>query len=363
VGDSAGLVMACEGGSMKVGAIAENLMERIALFANLVPRPLIETQIAFTTARAIMAAAELGIFDSLGAGEKSADEVAGSCHTDRKATKQLLDCLVGVGYARFQHGKYGIIAGHRKWLLRDSPTSVTAKLSFQLMEWDLVGQLEDFVRTGKSLDLHAKMSPEQWRIYQDGMRSIASGRAAELARRLPVSPGATRLLDIGGSHGLYSIELCRLHPALTSTIMELPGAIDRASEIAAREGLGDRVKFRVGNALTEELGDASFDVVMINNLVHHFSPEQNAALAKRVARALAPGGVYLISDFLRASSPGMGGGVPAVMDLYFALTSASGTWSLEEISGWQRDAGLHPMKPILLQSTPGWASLPAQRPN
>jgi hypothetical protein len=90
------------------------------------------------------------------------------------------------------------------WLLRDSPASLTAKLSFQLLEWDLVGQLEDFVRTGKSLDLHTRMSPEQWRIYQDGMRSIASGRAAELARRLPVPQGATRLLDIGGSLSIRS---------------------------------------------------------------------------------------------------------------------------------------------------------------
>ena len=37
---------------MKVGGIAENLMERVALFANLAPQPLLETQIAFTTARA-----------------------------------------------------------------------------------------------------------------------------------------------------------------------------------------------------------------------------------------------------------------------------------------------------------------------
>lgn len=54
--------------------------------------------------------------------------------------------------------------------------------------------------------------------------------------------------------------------------------------------------------------------------------------------------------------------MPAVMDLYFALTGASGTWSVEEITGWQRAAGLTPQKPILLQSIPGWASLPAERP-
>jgi SAM-dependent methyltransferase len=347
---------------MKVGAVAEGMMERVALMANLAPRPLLETQIAFTTARAIMAAAELGIFEALGAGEKSADEIAAACRTDPKATLPLLNCLVGVGYARWHDGKYGMMKAHRKWLLRDSPSSIVNKLAFQAMEWDLVGKLEDFVRTGKPLDFHGSMSPEQWRIYQDGMRDVAANPAVELAKRLSVPPGATRLLDIGGSHGLYSIELCRRHPALSSTILELAGAVDRASEIAAREGIGERVKFRVGNALADDLGEQTFDIVMINNLVHHFTPDQNKELARRVARALAPNGIYVISDFLRASSPGAGGGVPAVMDLYFALTSASGTWSVEEITSWQRAAGLTPQQPIQFQTLPGWASLPAARP-
>jgi SAM-dependent methyltransferase len=347
---------------MKVGAIPEGLMERVALFANLAPIPLLDTQIAFTSARSIMAAAELGVFEALGAGEKTAQEVAASCATDPKATRQLLDCLVGIGYARWRDGKYGMMSAHRKWLLRDSPSSIINKLAFQVMEWDLVGKLEDFVRSGKPLDFHGTMSPEQWRTYQDGMRDVAANRAVDLAKRMPVPRAATRLLDIGGSHGLYSIELCRRYPSLNATILELPGAVDRASEIAAREGMAERVKYRVGNALADDLGEETFDVVMINNLVHHFSPDQNTELARRVARALAPGGIYAIGDFLRASSPGGGGGVPAVMDLYFALTSASGTWSADEITSWQRSAGLVPLKPIRFQSLPGWAALPSERP-
>jgi SAM-dependent methyltransferase len=346
---------------MKVGAIAEGVMERMALMANLAPAPLIETQIAFTTARAIMAAAELGIFEALGAGEKTAEEVAASCGTDPNSTRQLLNCLVGIDYARWRNGRYAMIDSHRKWLLRDSSSSVVNKLVFQAMEWDLVAKLEDFIRTGKPLDFHGSMSPAQWRIYQDGMRDVAATPALELAKRIPVPPAATRLLDIGGSHGLYSVELCRRHRGLTATILELPGAVDRASEIAAREGIGDRIKFRVGNALADDLGEATYDVVIINNLVHHFSPVQNAELARRVARALTAGGVYVVGDFLRASVPGAGGGVSAVMDLYFALTSASGTWSTEEINSWQQAAGLTPLKPIWLRGLPGWAGLPATR--
>jgi 2-polyprenyl-3-methyl-5-hydroxy-6-metoxy-1,4-benzoquinol methylase len=346
---------------MKLSAKPESLMERIALALNLAPRPLLDTQIAFNSARSIMAAAELGVFEALGQGEKTAEEVAAHCRTHAGATKQLLNCLVGIGYARWSGGKYGMPRALRKWLLRSSPNSMVDKLAFQSMEWDLMGKLEGFVRSGQSIDFHGSMSPEQWTIYQDAMRDVSAGPAVELAKRLPVPAGATRLLDIGGSHGLYSIELCRRHPALQSTILELPGAIDRASAIAAREGMADRVRHRAGNALTDDLGEATYDVVMINNVAHHFTPAQNIDLAKRVKRALAPGGIYAVGEFLRANTPGKGGAVAATMDFYFALTSASGTWSLEEINSWQRAADLAPLKPIQFPSLPGWAVAPARR--
>jgi SAM-dependent methyltransferase len=347
---------------MKLVAKPENIMERIALMANLAPRPFIDTQIAFVGARAIMAASEAGIFESLGKAKQSAETIAKECGTNARATKQLLDCLVGLGYAHWRDGKYGLPATMRKWLLRSSPSSIVDKLAFQSIEWDVVTKTGEFLRTGMSVvGSHDGLNEQQWAIYQDAMRDIAANPAVELARRMPVPPGATRLLDIGGSHGLFSAELCKRRPALNATILELPGAVNRASEIARREGLGERVSFRVGDALTDELGEATFDLVMANNIVHHFSQEQNSELAKRVARALSPGGVYAIGDFLRPSHPGAGGGVSATMDLYFALTSASGTWALHEIVSWQRDAGLEPMKPIKFPSLPGWASIPAAK--
>jgi SAM-dependent methyltransferase len=346
---------------MKLAPQAENLMERIALMANLAPRPFLDTQIAFTAARAIMVAAEVGLFEALGKAEQAAEMIARDFGTDARATKHLLDCLVGIGYATWRDGKYGLPASMRKWLLRSSPNSIVNKLAYELLEWDFVGKTGDFVRTGKPLAVHEGFSQQDWVVYQDAMRDVAANPAVELAKRLPVPRGATRLLDIGGSHGLFSAELCKRHPALTATILELPGAVDRASELARREGLGERVTYRVGNALTDEFGEATFDVVMANNFVHGFSPEQNADLAKRVARALSPGGVYAIGDFLRPSHPGAGGGIAAVMDLFFALVNASGTWAPQEIAAWQRDAGLEPMKAIKFPSLPGWASLPAAK--
>lgn len=152
---------------MKLGAKPEGLPERIALALNLAPMPLFHTQIAFNAARSIMAAAALGVFEALGRGERSAEEVAAACRTHPRATRQLLNCLVGIGYARCFDGRYGMRRTHRKWLLRAGSNSIVDKLSFLSIEWDLMGRLEGFVRSGEALDIHRTMSKKQWALYQD----------------------------------------------------------------------------------------------------------------------------------------------------------------------------------------------------
>ena len=73
---------------------------------------------------------------------------------------------------------------------------------------------------------------------------------------------------------------------------------------------------------------------MINNVAHHFTADQNAVLAVKIAHALKPGGVYAIGDMIRAESPGEGGVIASTMGLYFALTSSSGNWSSAEMESW-----------------------------
>jgi len=68
-----------------------------------------------------------------------------------------------------------------------------------------------------------------------------------------------------------------------------------------------------------------------------------------------------VVTFQRASHPGAGGVLPAVRDLYFALTSASGLWSMEEIASWRRAEGLTVLKAIQFPSLPGWILVPASK--
>ena len=347
---------------MRIGVIPENLQERIVLASGLVPIPLLDTQIAFLLARTIMVGTKVGVFESLTSGPLRAEEIATHCETNPSATKKLLDALSGAGYLRADGERYTLSALARKWLLKESPHSLYDKMLFQFMEWDLIEHCEDFLRSGKPRDIHGTLSKEEWGLYQRGMRSMVSTWVSEVKRCTPVPKGAQDMLDIGGSHGCYSVALCQRYPNLRSVILELPEAVDHAAPILAKEGMGDRVVHRPGNVLTDDLGTEVWDLVFIAQVVHHFDDATNRELARRVARSLRSGGIFVIQEMVRPRSPKEAGQPGALLDLYFAFTSTSGTWSYEEMANWQREAGLIPKKPIRFRSVPGSGQQVAVKP-
>jgi SAM-dependent methyltransferase len=347
---------------VRIGAVPENPIEAIVARLNIAPRPLLETQMAYTLARLIMAGVQLGVFDALAEEDATAQQVAERCGTDPNATEKLLFALAGAKYLKATGARYGLTPLARKWLLSDSDHSLADKLLLQFLEWEFMERTEEYVRTGQPLELHEVLEEDQWDAYQRGMRSMARALSAETTRRMPVPNGARDMLDIGGSHGYYSVSLCRRHEGLRAEVLDLPDAVKQAAPLLAEEGMGDRVVHREGDALADDLGENAYDLVMISQLVHHFSAEQNRELAARVARALRPGGVYAIVDAFRPAGPNDAGQVGALLEFYFALTSQSGTWSPDEMAEWQRAAGLEPRKPIRFRATPGAGIQAASKP-
>ena len=348
---------------MRLGPVAENPIEWVVARLNVAPRPLLETQMAYTLARLVMVGTKLGVFDALAEGPATATEVAGRCETNPTGTDKLLFALAGAGYLRAKDGRYELTAVSRKWLLRDSPNSLADKLLLQFLEWDWMESSEDYVRTGEPLELHSMTDKGDWELYQRGMRAMANAVSAEAVKRLPAPKDPRNMLDIGGSHGYYSVALCRRYEGLSAVILDLPDAVEQAAPLLAAEGMGDRVVHRAGNALTDDIGTNAYDIVLTAQLVHHFSEEQNRELTQRVARALRPGGVFAVLDEFRPESPSEAGQVGALLEFYFALTSQSGTWAAEEIAGWQRQAGLSPRRPINFRTAPGAGIQAAFKPD
>ncbi len=336
---------------MRVGIIAQTLLERLALATGRVPEPIVEVFPPLVLARSIMAATQLGVFDALGGQALTGDGVAKVCGADRRATVALLEVLASAGYLNEREGVYMLGPKARRWLRSGDPADVSAYIRFNYLQWDWLGELERFIQTGIPVAFHDRLTDDEWKDYERGMAAIARLTLPEVIWRTPIPSGATALLDIGGGHGLAATRFCQRHPNLHATVLDLPQALDSAPPLP-----GDvlaRVKRVAGDALTADLGDEAYDVVYMANLLHHFDASQIAPLARRIADALRPGGIWVIQDGARERRRRSAPMAAAIGDLYFALTSASGFWAFSEMAGWQKQAGLRPMRPIRLLTAPG----------
>jgi SAM-dependent methyltransferase len=348
---------------MKIGAIPESMLEWLALKLERAPRALADTHGAMLLARTVMAGAELNVFDALAARPLTAEETAAACGTAAVPTSLLLDALAASGYLRFTNGRFALARRARCWLLSAGRSSVRDKLLLQIVEWRWLETLEEFVRCGRPMDFHDSMDAGERDLYHRGMRALAGVAGREVARKIPVSHGARRMLDLGGSHGHYAAEICRRHPRLAAEVMDLPDAIAAAAPLLAAEGLGERLVHRPGNAATADLGVEQYDLVLMSNLAHHLDARQNCDLAGRIARALRPGGVFVIQEPARAEEPRRADQVPALLGLYFAMQSRPGvrTWTVAEMAGWQSSASLKVRRARSLRTAPGWVQQAAIR--
>jgi SAM-dependent methyltransferase len=211
---------------------------------------------------------------------------------------------------------------------------------FEFDAWDLMSQVEEYVRTGTPIDLHEQMTDEQWDLYQRSMRALAGQTAHEIAQNIPVPCGATDMIDVGGSHGHCSVALCQRYPGLRSVVLDLPEAVRAAAPLLANENMGPRVVHVAADALSYDYGVDTYDVVLLSHLAHHLSASQNADLFQQLGRALRPHGVLAVIEPIRPEPGDRAGQFAALCELYFGLSSRSGTWTARDIAGWQRDAGL-----------------------
>jgi cyclopropane fatty-acyl-phospholipid synthase-like methyltransferase len=132
-------------------------------------------------------------------------------------------------------------------------------------------------------------------VASAGIEAILAGPATTLPEAFDFGPHE-RLLDIGGGTGSWSIVIGQRHQNITAAILELPTVTELARRRVAAAGLRHRITVITGDAMADEL-PAGFDVLLLANLIHYWSAEQNLDLLQRVRRAAQPGSALLLADF------------------------------------------------------------------
>jgi hypothetical protein len=345
---------------MRIAAAPDGLTERIGLLLNQLPTPIGEAMFAMPVARSLQVAQSTGMLAALAEGPRDPVELAEHLGLRPAGTELVLDVIASLGHLELRpDGRYEMTSRARRWLDPHSDRYLGDFLADTGEYWQWWQGLEDLVRDGRHAELHDKPADDPyWRSYIRGQYQLARLSSAEVAKAVPLARGAHSLLDVAGAHGEFSMALCRRHPGLKATVIDLPGSARIGREIVAGAGMEDRVHHVEGDMFEADFG-GPHDGALCFNIVHHLRPEQARELFARVRAVLRPGAplcVLELYDRPDGRRPDSG----AILGLFFHLTSGADTYTTEQVSAWLADSGFGASAKATFRTLPSLAMLSAK---
>jgi len=345
---------------MRIAAVPDGLLERAGLLFNQLPTPVGEAMFGMPVARSLQVAQRTGILEALAEGPREPTELAEHLGLKPQGTALLLDVIASLGHARLRpDGRYEMTARARRWLDPRSERYVGDFLADTGEYWQWWERLEDLVRDGRHAELHDRPADDPyWRSYIRGQYQIARLSSEEVAKAVPLLRNAHSLLDVAGGHGEFSMALCRRHPGLKATIVDLPGSARIGREIVAAAGMDDRVDHVEGDMFEADLGGLH-DGALCFNIVHHLTPEQARELFARIRAVLRPGAPLCILE-LYDRPEGKKPDSAAILGLFFHLTSGADTYTTEQVSRWLTESGFSSSHTDTFRTLPSLAMVSAK---
>ena len=343
-----------------------NLVERVLARLNIIPLPLIEVWIYWQATRTLQVAIRLGVFDALHKAPLSARQVARQVRASERGITTLLDALSTLGYVRKERDKYTNTDVASKWLVKTSPQSLVEALPAVEDAWQRWETLEETIRAGEpSVTTYEWFNcyPEMAHNFHLAMKVVSRRLFVdEVVSRVKLRPRARKLLDLGGSHGLYATEFCRKNPQLCATIFDKSEGIEVARETVQEEGTSDRISFQTGDFLEDEIG-SDYDAILLFNVIHMYSPEINTSLLNKIFQALDSDGLVVILDQL-ASKPAsqLAATLAHFMGLNLFAEVGGRVYTHEEVNRWLSEAGFVAQRRINLRRAPGASLVLGKKP-
>jgi SAM-dependent methyltransferase len=152
-----------------------------------------------------------------------------------------------------------------------------------------------------------------------------------------------RVLDVGCGGGWAVVQLAERFPEISCVGIDVePYSVDLARRLIVERGLADRCQARL-QSVEELTEDGSYDVATSFLVVHEIAPAAKPAAFASVARALKPGGYFLIFDETYPETDAALQTMPArfaALAQWYELTWGNVVGTRTELHALCRDAGL-----------------------
>lgn len=262
---------------------------------------------AFTETATFYAAIDVDLFTHVSQGARSIDAVAAATGMSLLNAERLVVVMLALGLLeKDADGSIRNAPDSEKFMVSTSERYAGAWMTFtrrEVPDWfDLTAKLTS-PEPPSELGMYDDLTVERARKYHAATYSIGMGAARRFCRHVDLSH-RSKLLDLGGGSGAYSITAVKAFDGLNAVVFDLPPVTVVTQEYIDRNDVADRVDTHGGDFINDPLPTGCDVAVMASNL-----PIYNAANIARVVRktfdVLAPGGeMHLIGETLNADGLG-----------------------------------------------------------
>jgi ubiquinone/menaquinone biosynthesis C-methylase UbiE/DNA-binding transcriptional ArsR family regulator len=243
--------------------------------------------LGFTSSRVILTANNIGIFDSLKKAS-SATEIARKLKIDLRATEILLDALTGMGLiSKNKDRRYRNARVSNRYLVRGSHLYQGDIIRHASTMWKNFSVLDEVVRTG--CPARRDFDHESFIM---GMHNLTLLRTKSLIKAVGLKRVKT-MLDLGGGPGTNAIAMAK--NGVKATVFDLPETIRIAKKVGRREGVRG-IRFIAGDFHVDTI-DSKYDLILLSQIFHAFSAEENIALLRKCRIAINLGGRVVVQEF------------------------------------------------------------------
>jgi hypothetical protein len=265
---------------------------------------LVQMAQGFMVAKALQAAAVLGIADLVADGPRSVADLAAATSTNEVSLGRLLRALASRDiFRRDETGMY-LNTTLSEALRRDVAGSVRDYVIYaphngNVLAWT---ELDHVLRTGEpsfakangvGLWEYLANHPDIEAAFNRAMTALSVETNRLVVEHCDFSRFDS-IIDLGGGQGRLLAAILAANPRALGTVLDLPTATEAAEQFLTAEGFADRTSVVVGDLFASV--PAGYDAYVLKYILHDWSDEKSLDILHVCRRAMGPGSRLIIID-------------------------------------------------------------------
>lgn len=279
---------------------------------------------AFISSATLFAAIDLELFTAIAEGDNTVPRFAKRAGLTEVNADRLMTMCAASDLIHWTADHFENAADVQRFLVKGEKSYAGAWLTFTRPGWDSWGRLTEKLENQQPATVigsYEAMTVDAARRYHEATSSVGFGSGRRFVKHVNLSH-RTRMMDLGGGSGAYSIVAVQNNPGLRAVVLDLPPVVVVTREFIERNGVAERVIAEPCDFTRDDFPTDCDVAVMASNL-----PQYNREIIGNVIRkahdALLPGGeMHLIGEMLDDDRTGPMDA--ALWGLYEVLSNSTG---------------------------------------